>query len=309
MSGDQQVSNEQVMSPFALAAEVKGDELVPKPTLIFEGKGYGPWRMRLQVYLDGIGLWDVVCDGLGEKPAAAEAVKDRRARAIIRGYVGLGILPGILDMNSAKQTLDYLGEVYGGDDLLRKAHLLRELSSLRMLPGMTLEAYIQKSEGLSYELAALQAPVDETTRVLYFVAGLSDALCTQIAPIASKLTESTFVDAARMLRDIDRYAIAPSRQAHAMLAVNYGGRVRGGTARTRGHSDGMPTFCWYCHEPGHIQPRCAKLQAIIEEGKNLARQKRGQPIANFSADLVNKGQKAIYEYLLDSGCQLHIVNC
>jgi len=136
---------------------------------VFDGEGYDLWAVRMQTYLEGLDLWEVVEEddvSLSENLTVAQikAHKDKKtrktkAKSCLFAGVSQMIMTRIMTLKSPKEIWEYLKEKYEGNEKNRGMkvvlNLIRKFEMQRMKESETIKEYSNKLLGIANKIKLL----------------------------------------------------------------------------------------------------------------------------------------------------------
>jgi len=124
---------------------------------LFDGESYDLWAVRMQTYLEGLDLWEVMEEDdvpLSENSIVVQIKvhkdkKTRKAKAKSCLFVGVSqmIMTKIMTLKSPKEIWEYLKAEYEGNEKIRDMNvlnLIREFEMQRMKESETMKEYSNK---------------------------------------------------------------------------------------------------------------------------------------------------------------------
>ena len=144
---------------------------------LFDGESYDLWAVRMQTYLEGLDLWEVVEEDdvpLSENPTMAQMKahkekKTRKAKAKSCLFAGVSqmIMTRIMTLKSPKEIWEYLKAEYEGNEKIRGMkvlNLIREFEMQRMKESETIKEYSNKLLGIANKIKLLGKEFSDSRR-------------------------------------------------------------------------------------------------------------------------------------------------
>lgn len=272
---------------------------------------YGEWRGQMVPYLTYLGFYAAI-----EEPASDEGKKvDAKCRALIILKCKTFHHSEVEDKKTAKEVWDELETLYKKVSNSRIAQLKIALQSLKMEANEPVVKYIARTRALASELKGAGKPVAEDDLAINVLNGLTGdfkSLRTILLNGSEELNlsviQSKLIEHDQAL-DLDEEKEEEEKQTTMAFAARHQNSSRANGAHSGERS------CFGCGKPGHIKKRCRTTgPECYKCGKrgHLERECREErESSNFCRTMafavLNKEGKE-YEWILDSGCKVHLCN-
>ncbi|XP_027905830.1 uncharacterized protein LOC114165389 [Vigna unguiculata] len=135
---------------------------------LFDGESYDLWAVRMQAYLEGLDVWEVVEEDdvpLSENPTAAQMkahkekkIRKAKSKSCLFAGVSQMIMTRIMTLKSPKEILEYLKAEYEGNEKIRGMkvlNLIKEFEVQRMKESETIKEYSNKLLGIANKIKLL----------------------------------------------------------------------------------------------------------------------------------------------------------
>ncbi|KAM3067034.1 hypothetical protein ACMFMG_012223 [Clarireedia jacksonii] len=301
------------------------------------GTNYRPWSIQVRTLLRGLGLWDVVEDGLKstiakratEKPGVLEGLKlpdlvtkDAKASSLIMGLCSREALDHILLCESASAQWDALESLYRPLGLQQLGTKIRAFNSYKAPEGKGVTEVANHLSTLQAEIGAIdpkEKPSETVKRAhLYRLAGELDQ---RFEPLILQL------EMRETLLDFET-TVAKLAEWERRLGPKEGvkeGALSAQTPKGKGKKDKAKKpkgACFKCGQEGHFKADCPEegdkkpstgplatpsggkglspkqTQANIAEISWMATAATGQSVPRYSS------QEPVW--IVDSGCSRHM---
>jgi transposase InsO family protein len=265
------------------------------------------WSTRMEFALDRKGLWDVVT---AERITEDNAVKDRKAKALIGQYVKDHLLFTVKRAASAREAWEALKELYVQRSVARKQELRIKLTNLRMLPEEDMARYVGRAQQLSADLQASGAEVKELELVQSILAGLPkeyETLVQMIVDFATDGDMTVLKVMPKLLNAEQRFARGKGEDATAM-AANQRVYKRDARQRSMRHDNKESRECHYCHKVGHIKKNCWKYQQEVLGQKGPKTLEKGNIAFAASSFSAITSEVLDQVWIVDSGASSHLTS-
>ena len=129
----------------------------------FNGNGFDDWQFRVQMYMDSLGLMEVLT---GDPPSndAAKAIflqNDKKAKERLVSMLHSDCFCYVRDKRTAKEMWSSLEAVFAKKSVISQLLLRKELAKLRMNDGDAMATFLLKFENLVRKLKLTGANLDE----------------------------------------------------------------------------------------------------------------------------------------------------
>ena len=129
----------------------------------FNGNGFDDWQFRVQMYMDSLGLMEVLT---GDPPSndAAKAIflqNDKKAKEILVSMLHSDCFCYVRDKRTAKEMWSSLEAAFAKKFVISQLLLRKELAKLRMNDGDAMATFLLKFENLVRKLKLTGANLDE----------------------------------------------------------------------------------------------------------------------------------------------------
>ena len=135
---------------------------------LFDGESYDIWAVRMQTFLEGLDLWEVLeeddvslSENLTETQMKAHKDKKMRkakAKSCLFASVSQMIMTRIMTLKSPKGIWEYLKAEYEGNENIggiKVLNLIREFEMQRMKESETIKEYSNKYLGIANKIKLL----------------------------------------------------------------------------------------------------------------------------------------------------------
>ncbi|XP_076945954.1 uncharacterized protein LOC143617207 [Bidens hawaiensis] len=179
------------MSVVTTGAQSEGSGGMPFQCLILTSTNYNSWAIKMEAIMDAQGVWEAV------NPPAGGAVDDKKnkmARAFIFQATLEVVLLQVAKNKTAKEVWDSLKNRYLGADRVQQARvatLKREIDSLRMKEGETVDEFTGKLSELVSKLNSLGTIMEEGVLVRKLLDSMPDNYLQLVASIEQCLNLDT----------------------------------------------------------------------------------------------------------------------
>ena len=243
---------------------------------------YPVWAVRVKSIMDAYGLWATVEPrGLGEEP---DLKKSKQALAFLFQAIPEEMVLQMASYTDPKQVWDGLKIRYLGVDRVRTARLAtlkRELESLRMKEGETVDEFATKLSGLASKARSLGYELEEVDLVKRLLDAMPKSFLQIVASIEQcfELDTMLFDEAVGRLKAYEErlkshgekegeqgQLLLASEQRHGESSGRGRGRGRnsdrGGRGRGKGSGRGDKSGirCYDCGTFGHFSYECTKWE-------------------------------------------------
>ena len=268
---------------------------------VLTSTNYPVWAVKVKSIMDAYGLWATVEPrGLGEEP---DLKKSKQALAFLFQAIPEEMVLQMASYTDPKQVWDGLKIRYLGVDRVRTARLAtlkRELESLRMKEGETVDEFATKLSGLASKARSLGYELEEVDLVKRLLDSMPKSFLQIVASIEQcfELDSMLFDEAVGRLKAYEErikgtektediqggLLLASHEKTHGCKHCGFGGSHREDFGRGRGRGrgsgkgrDGNERFqrdkshvkCFKCGEFGHYNNECPKWEKeeanLIEE--------------------------------------------
>ena len=217
------------------------------------GDNWAIWSIRMREYLILKNCWQAV--------TGTNTTYDAKALALIRLSVSDQYLSVLRGATNALEAWTLLTSIFESNTGSRKIQLRRELSSLAMQPGESLQRYLVRASDLKAQCVTAGLTMDESDFVLSLLAGLSEEYDTVVTVLEQSVGPLTYVDVEARLRMVEhrhrlKNECAPGTEQ--ALAVN-ASRPQYSNVHTRGANapnQKKIVKCWGCGKLGHAYREC-----------------------------------------------------
>ncbi len=220
------------------------------------------WKVQCRMALMKDGLWGIV-DGTENDPGTGEGQADAhkkfvsrrdRALAIIVLSVETSLLYLICDPEDPVAIRKKLQDQFQKKTWANKLELSRNLYSLRLKDGESIQERIKAMTEVFEALAVIGDPVTEEDRVVYLLASLPDSFTMLVTALEASS------------ENVPKMEIVTERLLHEERKMKEkGNEGNGGKAFTAGLTRENPKkllTCHFCKKPGHFKRNCRKLAQL-----------------------------------------------
>ncbi|XP_017976517.1 PREDICTED: uncharacterized protein LOC108662012 [Theobroma cacao] len=183
----------------------------------FNGENYAIWSVKMEAYLRGYDLWDVIESG-GEvlvlrknatlaqiKQHNEEVIKRYRVLTCMHGAISDAVFTRIMGAKSAKEAWDKLKEEFQGSERTKQMqvmNLLREFETLRMRDTENVKDYINKIMRVVNQVRLLGENLSESRVVQKVLVSLSKKIESTITSLegSKDLSTLTLIDVVNALQ-------------------------------------------------------------------------------------------------------------
>jgi len=157
---------------------------------LFDGESYDLWAVRMQTYLEGLDLWEVVEEDnvpLSENPTVAQMkvhkekkTRKTKAKSCLFAGVSQMIMTKIMTLKSPKEIWEYLKAEYEGNEKIRGMkilNLIREFEMQRMKESETIKEYLNKLLGIANKIKLLGKEFPDSRLVKKIFLTVPDIKC------------------------------------------------------------------------------------------------------------------------------------
>ncbi len=235
-----------------------------------DGTNYSTWKFEMELYLEAVGVFDVVVDpDTGIRACAGDTdkldkwnKKDKKARALIVGKVDKQLYSLIKKAdNTAKGTWDALAERFAQKGLFSKVALRRKFSTVTMRTiAEYIVLHIDRVSGLAIQLEDMGCGLDEQEITMTMLGGLPPRLEVLIVAMEALGDDALRWDvvtqrltAENLRQEDERSAYIHSRRGGAAFAADTHRRHQLQPVEEK-------RTCYNCNEQGHIRIDCPHPQ-------------------------------------------------
>ncbi|XP_076886355.1 uncharacterized protein LOC143536191 [Bidens hawaiensis] len=247
---------------------------------VLNAMNYQVWAIKIKAIMDAYGLWETIEPRtLGATP---DVTKSKQAIAFLFQTIPEEIVMQIGNSTDPKQVWDALKTRYLGVDRVRSARLAtlkRELESLRMKEGESVDDFTTKLTSLASKARSLGYDLEEVDLVKRLLDSMPKSFMQIVASIEQcfDLESMLFDEAVGRLKAYEErlksHAEKEDEQGQLLMASaqKYGegsgrGRCRGrnyerggrGRGKGTGRGDKSGFRCYDCGEFGHFSYECTK---------------------------------------------------
>ena len=259
----------------------------------FDGESYDLWAVRMQTYLEGLDLWELVEEDdvlLSENLTVAQikAHKDKKMRkAKVKSCLFAGvsqmIMTKIMTLKSPKEIWEYLKAEYEGNKKIRAMkvlNLIREFEMQRMKESETIKEYSNKLVGIVNKIKWLGKEFPDSRlveKIMVTVPKRYEASITFLGNTKDLFT-TTLTEVIHALQAQEQRRLM--REDHVAVEGNLNKRNKYNNTQVfsscphckkKGH---QPNWCWWrpyvkchkCGQLGHMKKVC-KYQDSPEDVK------------------------------------------
>ena len=274
------------------------------------GKNYPTWKVQCRMALMKDSLWGIVS---GTETLSREASADNRkkfearrdrALAIIVLAVDPSLLYVIGNPDDPTAVWTKLEEQFQRKTWANKLQLRRQLFSLKLKDGESVQKHIKSMTETFEALAVIGDPVTEEDRVVYLLASLPpkyDMLVTALEAQSESVPKWELVT--------ERLRHEELKQKEKMPGAENPGRRALVANQKRGDAKRQLT-CHYCKKPGHFKRDCRKFLASQQGKKEAACVAGEKPESDDEAFVTTHALSASSKrnWIVDSGATCHMSN-
>lgn len=237
---------------------------------------YTTWVIDMELLLTSKKVWEAV----QSESVAAEI--NATARALLGYHLGKEHKLLLQEHATAKGLWDHLAAYFGTRDNVRRLELKKQLNSLHLERGETIDGYLARIRRLVSELASTGNRPSDQDVTDAALNGLPmefdttvEALCVQQASVTLDGIAPRLL--AREQKITSRSKKPESEQAYMVRSTYHKGRDHHDARRQGGaRSDSRPVTCYKCGEQGHIKKQCPMLTMHQRQGQYNRHQQQQQ---------------------------------
>ena len=274
-------------------------------------------------------LYGVVFDNIPEVQNDEWVKFDRQARALICLHIADSQVIHVLHEKTAKDTWEKLKRIHERANLSSKLFLLRKLYSIKFNESKNMQEHIKDVMQLSEKLTSIGEPIKETHLGAILLCSLPPSYDVLVTSLESKNEDELSFDYIQS-KLIDEYLRRNENKLNSPPNTQ--------ALKVHQKFSGPKKYCTYCHRKGHLKIDCWHLvnknkNSAKYQGKNdtkyhgqksnvcNASEKEKQVTKNKSVkqndcnvnksenialEMQSKNNKGKNEWILDSGCTMHM---
>lgn len=264
-----------------------------------DGTNFIMWSREIEDLLIILELDDaILAVGWAEPYSAANAKKDKKAKAYLRGNMVDNVVKLIIDCETTKAVWTKLQKLYASKGLTRGVLLKRKLTNMA-LGSMSISEYVSTAKETAGELLEAGINVSDEEIINHLLVGLPGIYDTLVNILESSTEQLKLEDVeARLMNYEERLngkRGGSSNMALAAMGFTRGGYGKHGKGRkcfecgdTRHERAQCPQwlqkeqakkeqanttnaeFCTYCQKPNHKVEKCMQHQRDMEGQQRLS---------------------------------------
>lgn len=290
------------------------------------------WRKQVLATLIGLGL-DSYIDGSVEalskflpnditKPNPAYLPWFRQDQILLGALLGIcsdTIQPIVSSAETSRQAFKHLTDSYASASRYRIISLKSRLAN-NPKSARPISEFLHEMKTIADELALTQSPIDEEDPIVHILGQLGDDYTHISAALKFSDTQLVFliclinlwIMRGRSKSHSNRYTPRYNNDTRYTNRSNnsgsrpsrYQGQQSGNSFPQR--SNRNPTFCQYCHIPGHDTKECRKLARFLKENNiTLSMTSPTNPTVNISSA---RPSSPTPPWMFDSGASQHVAS-
>ena len=203
---------------------------------------YHVWKFNIELLLLERELWDVVVDAVPAAPDAKWLTRDGKARAVIGLAVEESQKVLIKQLQTAKQYWDTLKKHHEKSNMTNKVSLLRQMSSMRLAHGKTMEDHINEFLTIVDRLRDLGEVIEEHKTVAFLLGTLPGNYNPLISSLemCSEADQTLDLVTEKLLREFKRLSVC-EQEPEAAFKIQ---------------KKKFVPKCFICNKPGHFKRNC-----------------------------------------------------
>ena len=287
---------------------------------------YTTWVIDMELLLTSKKVWEAV----QSESVAAEV--NATARALLGYHLGKEHKILLQEHATAKSLWDYLAAHFGTRDNVRRLELKKQLNSLHLERGETIDGYLARIRKLVTELASTGNRPSDQDVTDAALNGLPLEFDTTVEALCVQQAKLTLDDIAPRLLAREQKITTRSKkpeneQAYTVRSNYHKGRDHHDARKQGGaKSDSRAVTCYKCGEKGHIKKNCPMLTMQHRQGQygKYPQQQAGTGAFNqrrsaltaqradrtVALTTLHASDKAAYQpdarWIIDSGATSHI---
>jgi hypothetical protein len=236
---------------------------VPKQTIAvrkLDGTNYSMWSREMTNLLIILELDDAIAaEGWGETYTAANAKKDRKAKAYFQGNMTDNVFKLIIDCETTKALWEKLKKMYASKGITRGVLLKRKLTNMS-LGGMSISEYVSTAKETAGELLEAGYEVDDEEVIMHILAGLPGSYDTVVEILENSTKQLKLEDIEARLMNYEERMNGRRGGSSNSMALAAMGFSRGGYGK-----QGKGKRCFECGDTRHERAQCPKFLAKKEQ--------------------------------------------